>query len=180
MLDTSGDGGETGRIDTENTPDQPLTVGDPAPEFRLPGVCDEGVREFRLSEYTQRGAVVLAFYPFDFGPAWSGSGFGLRDVELLTFTKDVDVLGVSVDGLHAHRRFREEQRLNFPLLTDRFARVADRFGVTQERLDDHQAVPRRAIFAIDDTGTIRHVWQGDDPVADPTPEEIQACTAWLP
>lgn len=44
-----------------------LSVGDPAPDFTLPGVEHGARRDFTLSEL--RGQkVVLAFYPGDFTP----------------------------------------------------------------------------------------------------------------
>ena len=43
------------------------TVGDPAPDFRLPGVENGLRRDFTLSEYRGR-KVVVAFYPGDFTP----------------------------------------------------------------------------------------------------------------
>jgi thioredoxin-dependent peroxiredoxin len=42
-------------------------VGEPAPDFTLPGVAGEERRDYTLSEF--RGAkVVIAFYPGDFTP----------------------------------------------------------------------------------------------------------------
>ena len=42
-------------------------VGDPAPDFTLPGVAGDARRDYSLSEYRGR-KVVLAFYPGDFTP----------------------------------------------------------------------------------------------------------------
>jgi thioredoxin-dependent peroxiredoxin len=42
-------------------------VGDPAPDFKLPGVENGHRRDFTLSEYRGR-KVVVAFYPGDFTP----------------------------------------------------------------------------------------------------------------
>jgi peroxiredoxin len=44
-----------------------VNVGDPAPDFTLPGVENGQRRDFHLADY--RGQkVVLAFYPGDFTP----------------------------------------------------------------------------------------------------------------
>ena len=42
-----------------------ITVGDPAPDFRLPapGNTEIGLADFRANRH-----VVLAFYPFDWSP----------------------------------------------------------------------------------------------------------------
>ena len=42
-------------------------VGEPAPDFTLPGVENGYRRDFTLSEYRGR-KVVVAFYPGDFTP----------------------------------------------------------------------------------------------------------------
>lgn len=42
-------------------------VGDPAPEFTLPGVAGDVRRDYSLSEYLGK-KVVIAFYPGDFTP----------------------------------------------------------------------------------------------------------------
>ena len=42
-------------------------VGDPAPDFTLPGIEDGNRRDFTLSEYRGR-KVVVAFYPGDVTP----------------------------------------------------------------------------------------------------------------
>ena len=43
------------------------SVGDPAPDFTLPGVAGTVRRDYSLSEFRGR-KVVIAFYPGDFTP----------------------------------------------------------------------------------------------------------------
>ena len=45
---------------------QTLKVGDPAPDFELPGHRDN--EKFRLSDYRGKKNVVLVFYPLDWTP----------------------------------------------------------------------------------------------------------------
>jgi peroxiredoxin len=42
-------------------------IGDPAPDFTLPGVAGTDRRDYSLSEFRER-LVVIAFYPGDFTP----------------------------------------------------------------------------------------------------------------
>ena len=54
-----------GRCDNRPmTQQQPLAVGDRAPDFTLPSSLG---RPVALAEYLERGPVVLAWYLFDFG-----------------------------------------------------------------------------------------------------------------
>jgi len=154
-------------------------VGEPVPEFELPGVGDDGIELFSLSEFTDDGALILSFYPFDFSPVCTRQLCGFRDAEWLTFTEDVDVVGISVDSAYSHRQFREEYRLSFPLLSDRLASVADEFGVKYDEWEHHPAVCQRAVFAIDDSRTVRYRWHSMDANEEPTLDELQESIDWL-
>ncbi len=57
---------------------RPPEVGDPAPDFTLPGVAGGERRDYTLSEF--RGQkVVLAFYPGDFTPGCTRQMCSYRD-----------------------------------------------------------------------------------------------------
>ena len=45
---------------------QTLKVGDPAPDFTLPG--HRGDEKFKLSDYRGKKNVVIVFYPLDWTP----------------------------------------------------------------------------------------------------------------
>ena len=157
----------------------PKAVGEQVPDFELPGVGDDGIDLFRLSEFTSDGALVLSFYPFDFSPVCTQQLCDFRDAEWLTFTENVDVVGVSVDSAHSHKQFRAEHELPFPLLTDRLASMAAAFGVKYDSWKHHPAVCKRAVFALDDSRTIRYRWVTDDGHEQPTLEEIHDAIGWL-
>lgn len=155
------------------------SVGDQVPDFELPGVGDDGIGTFQLSEFTERGALVLSFYPFDFSPVCTRQLCAFGDAEWLTFTEGADVVGVSVDSAYSHQQFKSEYGLPFPLLTDRLASMAAAFGVKYEHWEHHPAVCKRAVFALDDTRTIRYRWVTDDANDQPTLDEIHDAIGWL-
>ena len=165
-------GGDTGGT-------TPKPVGEQVSDFELPGVGDDGIDTFRLSEFTDEGALVLSFYPFDFSPVCTQQLCGFRDAEWLTVTENVDVVGVSVDSAHSHKQFRTEYELQFPLLTDRLASMAAAFGVKYDYWEHHPAVCKRAVFALDDSHTIRYRWVTDDANDQPTLGEIHDAIGWL-
>lgn len=160
-------------------PAEPKAVGDDVEDFELPGTGDGGIETFRLSEYTATGPVVLTFYPFDFSPVCTSHLCEFRDAEFLTFTENVDVFGISVDSAYSHRQFRAEYSLSFPLLSDRLAAVADRFGVKYDVLENHPAVCQRALFAIDSTNTVRYRWHAADPYDEPAQGDLEATLDWF-
>jgi thioredoxin-dependent peroxiredoxin len=123
-----------------------LKVGDPAPEFELPGTGD---KTYRLADYRGR-KVVLAFYPGDFTTVCTKQFCSYRDQSDKLDDLGADVLGISPQSVDSHERFVEEKRLNVPLLADEDKQVARAYGVLAGPM------VRRAIFVIDEQGIVRH------------------------
>jgi peroxiredoxin Q/BCP len=123
-----------------------LKVGDPAPDFELPGT---GGRTYRLSDYRGR-KLVIAFYPGDFTPTCTKQFCSYRDQGERLDALGAEVLGISSQSVDSHERFSEEKRLNVPLLADQDKAVARAYGVTAGPM------VRRAIFIVDEEGTVRH------------------------
>jgi len=123
-----------------------LNVGDPAPDFSLPGTGD---RTYRLSDYRGR-KLVLAFYPGDFTAVCTKQFCSYRDQGDKLEGLGADVLGISPQSVDSHERFTEEKRLNVPLLADEDKQVAKAYGVVAGPM------VRRAIFVIDEEGVVRY------------------------
>jgi peroxiredoxin len=131
-----------------------LKVGDPAPDFTLPSTAGKPVK---LSEFRGKKNVVLAFYPAAFtgGCTKEMTAYGL---DLAKFeTADTQVFGVSTDNSPSQRKFAEEVKASFPMLSD-FAKrdVSKEYGV----LIADKGVANRATFVIDKEGKIQHVEEG--------------------
>ena len=138
-------------------------VGDPAPDFELPGT--EG-RTYRLSDYRGRN-VVLAFYPGDATKVCTKQFCSYRDNGDQLAGLDAEILGISPQSVDSHERWTREQELNVPLLADEDIAVSRSYGVTgwlgplarftelkDETVDGRYVM--RAIFVIDGEGVIRH------------------------
>jgi peroxiredoxin Q/BCP len=123
-----------------------VDVGDPAPDFELPGT---GEKTYRLSDYRGR-KVVLAFYPGDFTAVCTKQFCSYRDEGERIDNLGADVLGISAQSVDSHERFAKEKGLNVPLLADEDKAVARAYGVAAGPM------VRRAIFVIDEQGTIRY------------------------
>ncbi len=67
---------------------------------------------------------VLYFYPKDDTPGCTKEACAFRDRMDDYRGADIRVYGVSLDSPESHRRFREKNNLNFPLLTDEDGRAA--------------------------------------------------------
>ncbi|WP_424015941.1 redoxin domain-containing protein [Halorubrum xinjiangense] len=142
-------------------------------DFSLPGTEGDEIAEYRLSDYTDGGAVVLVFYPFDFSPVCTEELCGFRDAEWLSFTENVDVFGVSRDSCYAHKRFIREYDLSFPLLSDTEGEVIKEFNLAYDEWEHHAGVPKRALVALDESHDVRYKWQTEDAYEAPDMDELE-------
>jgi peroxiredoxin len=156
-----------------------LSVEETAPEFELPGTDGEGIQPYSLSDFIEEGMVVLSFYPFDFSPTCSTQLCEFRDAEFLSFTKGVDVVGISVDSAYCHQAFIETYDLNFPLLSDRLAEVADQYGFRAEKVDGHPHVCQRGLVAVDSSQTVRYTWKAETNGETPDLTELEESIEWF-
>ncbi|GII98102.1 peroxiredoxin [Sediminihabitans luteus] len=96
-----------------DAPDEPLTVGDPAPDLTLPDTHGTPVR---LADV--EGPVMVVFFPFAFSGICTGELCELRD-NLEDFeAAGVTLLGVSCDPVFSLRAWAEQQGFDFELLSD--------------------------------------------------------------
>lgn len=149
-----------------------ISESEEAPTFTIPGTEGNEIKKYSLSEYTENGAVVLVFYPFDFSPVCTEELCLFRDAEWLTFTEDVDVLGISLDSGYAHKRFIKEHNFTFPLLSDTKGRVTKQYGVAYDEWEHHVSVPKRALITVDDSLTVRYTWVTEDAYQNPNLDEL--------
>lgn len=123
-----------------------LNVGDPAPDFELPGT---GAKTYRLADYRGR-KLILAFYPGDFTAVCTRQFCSYRDQGERLDELGAEVLGISAQSVDSHERFAQEKSLNVPLLADEDREVARAYGVLAGPM------VRRAIFVIDEDGVVRY------------------------
>lgn len=139
-----------------------VDVGDPAPDFELPGT---GGKAYRLSDYRGRN-VVLAFYPGDETTVCTAQFCSYRDKSERIDRLDAEVLGISPQSVDSHEHWAQEQSLNVPLLADEDLAVSKLYGVTAwlgplARFTELKETPggryiMRAIFVVDDEGIVRY------------------------
>ena len=157
--------------DPPATPDDPLAVGDTAPEFAATLVTPEGeTRETPFSELLDR-PVLLSFYTVDFSPDCIEEWCAFRDFGWFASGDDVRVVGVSKSGPRLHRRFIDRLELGFPLYADTDLAVSEGFGVAYRAFGVFRR-SRRSCFLVDEDGEIRYRWLGEhwlDPTRDTPP-----------
>lgn len=76
------------------------------------------------------------------------------------------IFGISRDSPYSHRKYADQQWLDYPLLSDWSGDAVRAFGVAQT-LDGLVDTPVRTCFLVDGGSTIRRAWRyGDDEVPD--------------
>ncbi len=73
----------------------------------------------------------------------------------------VRIAAISRDSPYSHKRYAEQQWLDYPLLSDWAGEAVRAFGVAQD-LDGLVDSPVRSCFLIDADGVIRQAWRYDD------------------
>jgi thioredoxin-dependent peroxiredoxin len=100
-------------------------IGSLAPAFRLP--TDLGTGEISLSDYLGQW-VVLYFYPKDFTSGCTLEAQRFQKDMPKYASRQIQVLGVSVDDVDRHAEFGESEGLTFPLLADVDGAVSKAYG----------------------------------------------------
>ncbi len=129
-------------------------VGQQAPDFSL---FDTDKNKVSLAD--QKGSnVVVLFFPLAFTGVCTAELCNVRDNIATYNNTNAKVFGVSVDSLFTLDKFKKEQNLNFPLLSDFNKEAAKAFGVLYETFPafEMQGVSKRAAFVIDAEGVVRY------------------------
>jgi thioredoxin-dependent peroxiredoxin len=129
-----------------------LSPGDTAPEFTLP---DADGKPVSLSDY-RGSSVVIYFYPAASTPCCTKQAGDFRDNLAELETAGFAVLGISPDPPAKLARFRNEQGLTFPLLSDVDRSVLAAYGAYGEKQLYGRTVTGviRSTFVIDPQGRI--------------------------
>ena len=118
-----------------------LEAQQPAPAFTLD---DQDGRSVSLSDFAG-DKVIVYFYPAASTPGCTKEACDFRDNINSLKSAGYQVLGISKDGAPALKKFRAEQGLNFPLLSDPDLVVHNAYGAYGEK----------SLYGKTVTGTIR-------------------------
>jgi glutaredoxin-dependent peroxiredoxin len=130
-----------------------LTIGQPAPDFKL---FSADRQEVALSDYKGKN-VVLLFFPMAFTSVCTAELCEMRD-NLGTYASlNADILAISVDSPFTLAKFRDEQALPFPLLSDFNKEVSRAYDAIYELFGmNMRGVSKRAAFVIDGQGVVQY------------------------
>jgi glutaredoxin-dependent peroxiredoxin len=137
----------------------PVEVNVQAPEFELMSHQGDAVK---LSDKLAQGPVVLAFFPLAFTGVCTEEMCEFRDSIGDFADLKAQVFGISVDSRFALKAFAEQNKIEYPLLSDFNKEVSKAYGVQYENFLGLMGVAKRSVFVIDSQGKIRYRWSSDD------------------
>ncbi len=132
-----------------------LQAGDQAPDFDV--MTDEG-KQIKLKDFKGK-AVVLYFYPKDDTPGCTKEACAFRD-DYTKIKRKATLLGVSLDNVKSHKKFKEKFQLPFLLLADEGAILSKAYGVYKEKNMYGRKYwgIERTTFIIGADGHVKHIF----------------------
>jgi peroxiredoxin len=157
-----------------------IRTGDDVPDVTAQAATDgDEHAEFSLHGALAEGPVVLAFFPLAFSSVCTTQ---VRDVQENWYDDlrqlDAQVYGVSVDSPFALDEFRDEEELSYPLVSDFNREIVDAFALSTDVVG-FEAVARRAVFVVDQDGTVTYADVLDDASEIPDMEPVREAVAEL-
>ena len=130
-----------------------IEIGQQAPAFSL---YDTEKKEISLADMKGKN-VLLLFFPMAFTGVCTKELCNVRDNIAHYNQTNAQVLGISVDSPFTLARYKEEQNLNFPLLSDFNKEVSTSYDTIYDAfIGWMKGVSKRSAFIIDKEGVIRY------------------------
>lgn len=147
-----------------------IETGQPAPDFAL---YDTTKNMVRLSDLRGEN-VLLLFFPLAFTSVCTAELCSVRDNLGIYSQLEAKPLGISVDSLYTLKKYKEEQLLNFPLLSDFNKDVSEAYGSLYENFGfGMKGVSKRSAFLIDKNGIVQYAEVLENAGLQPNFEAIQ-------
>jgi glutaredoxin-dependent peroxiredoxin len=130
-----------------------IEAGQKAPEFIL---YDTEKKKVSLAD--QKGKnVLLIFFPMAFTSVCTKELCSIRDNIAAYNNANAQVFGISVDSPFTLAKYKEEQGINFPLLSDFNKQASEAYGAVYDAfIGWMKGVSKRSAFVIDKEGFVRY------------------------
>lgn len=151
-----------------------VSNGDTAPDISATiGTSEHD--PFELSEHLGDGPVVLAFFPAAFAPVCSNEVVVLEERIGELEAAGASVFGISADAAYSLDAFGEKHDLSFDLVSDMAGDAIRAYGLeTDVPEQGRYGIANRALFVLDDGGTVTYSWVADELADEPDYDELVA------
>ena len=126
-----------------------IKVNEKAPDFTLKN--ESGI-EVSLHDFLKNAPVLLAFYPGDFTPVCTMQLCEYRDSYKDYLDLGIQLVGISGDSIESHKKFIDQRKFKFSLLSDPDHKIAKKFG-----MKDLFGMSKRGLVLVDTSGIVRSV-----------------------
>lgn len=107
-----------------------LKIGDKAPIFK----AESTNGEISLLDYMGKH-LVLYFYPKDMTPGCTVQANEFTQLYDKFKEMDVEILGISRDGISSHHKFCEKEKITYPLISDIEGEICKMYGILKEKVN---------------------------------------------
>ena len=130
-----------------------LQKGDKAPYFKL---VNTDRKEVSLDDYKAKNLVML-FFPMAFTSVCTTELCSMRDNIGDYDALNANVVGISVDSPFTLNKFKQDQNLNFPLLSDFNKDASTAYGAFYDTfILGLKGVSKRSAFVLDKEGVVQY------------------------
>lgn len=129
-----------------------VKTGDKLPLFEAK---DQNGNDFNIASVLCKKVLMIYFYPKDDTPGCTKQACFFRDQFEEFKDLGAEVIGISSDSVKSHKKFAEQYKLPFTLLSDENKSLRKLFGVPTNFLG---LLPGRVTYVVDKQGVIRLVF----------------------
>lgn len=130
-----------------------IKVGKEAPDFTL---FNTEKAQISLDSLKEKNVLIL-FFPLAFTSTCTVELCNIRDNLSWYQQVNANVIGISVDSLFSLKKYKEEQQINFNLLSDFNKDVCSDYGTLYDVFAyGMKAVSKRAAFIVDKKGIVQY------------------------
>ena len=133
-----------------------IKVGDTMPIF---GAKDQDGNDFYIESVLYKKIIVIYFYPKDETPGCTKQACSFRDEYEDIKKAGAEVIGISGDSPNSHKKFAQNHKLPYTLLSDKDKSIRKLFGVPSIMLG---LIPGRVTYVIDLKGIVQMVYNSMD------------------
>ena len=134
-------------------------IGKPAPLFELK---NQDGKEFKLADRKDKGFTVLFFYPKAGTPGCTKQACAFRDSIKIIRDKGAEVYGISADSIADEKKFHDEHKMTFDLLSDEDTKVIKLYDVKMPVV----SMAKRQTFILDSGLIVVEHFEDVDPAVD--------------
>ena len=145
-----------------------IKIGNPAPDFSLVGLGEDGPEIVSLSKITGEQNILVLFVPMAFTGVCTQEFCDISAGLGAYADLNCKVLGISGDNPFAQAAWAEKEGITLQLLSDYDHKATEAYGIAYDQFLPEKnlimgGVPKRSAFLIDKSGIVQYAQVNDSP-----------------